>query len=316
MKKWIITGVALLVTGTVICTAAFAAFGFDWNKLNTTEMETNTYDVSGRFDSIRIDGDTEDISFIPAEDGKCKVVCVEEKGKPHRVNVENKTLTVSTPKERRLNWHFGLSVEESTIKVYLPENEYEKLEINSDTGDLEIPADFTFDSVNAVIDTGDINCFASANEMISIKTDTGDISVSDVAASDMELTTDTGDMKISGTELTGSMRISCGSGDAKISGVSCTDFTGVSDTGDIKMTGVIASGKFNLRADTGDIVFDGCDADEITVETDTGDITGNLLSDKIFFTKTDTGSVDVPKSTTGGKCDLTTDTGDIRLSVQ
>ena len=41
-----------------------------------------------------------------------------------------------------------------------------------------------------------------------------------------------------------------------------------------------------------------------------------LFSDKIFFASTDTGSVNVPKTTTGGRCEITTDTGDIDIVVE
>ena len=51
------------------------------------------------------------------------------------------------------------------------------------------------------------------------------------------------------------------------------------------------------------------------MRTHTGDVSGNLLSDKVFITETDTGRIDVPKTTTGGKCEIKTDTGDIRISI-
>ena len=72
----------------------------------------------------------------------------------------------------------------------------------------------------------------------------------------------------------------------------------------------------NIERDTGSVRFDGCDGDAIYVETDTGDVTGTLLTDKVFITKTDTGSVDVPKSINGGRCEISTDTGDIRIEIR
>ena len=39
------------------------------------------------------------------------------------------------------------------------------------------------------------------------------------------------------------------------------------------------------------------------------------MSDKIFLVSSDTGDIDVPRSVTGGRCEVDTDTGDIRLSV-
>ena len=54
---------------------------------------------------------------------------------------------------------------------------------------------------------------------------------------------------------------------------------------------------------------------ELFVETDTGDVRGSLLTEKTFIVQTDTGSVDVPETTTGGKCEITTDTGDIEIEI-
>lgn len=44
-------------------------------------------------------------------------------------------------------------------------------------------------------------------------------------------------------------------------------------------------------------------------------MTGSLLSDKIFFAQSDVGSVDVPKTTTGGICEITTATGAIEMTI-
>ena len=79
---------------------------------------------------------------------------------------------------------------------------------------------------------------------------------------------------------------------------------------------IISSEKLNISRSTGDVTFDGCDASTLLIVTDTGDVTGRLLSGKLFVYKTDTGDVDLPKSTNGGgRCEITTDTGDIRISV-
>ena len=62
--------------------------------------------------------------------------------------------------------------------------------------------------------------------------------------------------------------------------------------------------------------FNGCDADEIYVKTDTGDVTGSLRSDKVFITNTDTGGVDVPKTVHCGRCEIITNTGDVKITVK
>ena len=54
----------------------------------------------------------------------------------------------------------------------------------------------------------------------------------------------------------------------------------------------------------------------IMVKTSTGNVKGTLLSDKIFVTDTSTGRVSVPKTTSGGKCEITTSTGDIEIELE
>ncbi len=47
-----------------------------------------------------------------------------------------------------------------------------------------------------------------------------------------------------------------------------------------------------------------------------GDVKGTLLSEKAFFAESDTGDIDVPKTNVGGRCEITTDTGDIQIQIQ
>ena len=81
------------------------------------------------------------------------------------------------------------------------------------------------------------------------------------------------------------------------------------------MADVIAVGMISVERSTGDVKLDSCDAGEISVTTDTGDVTGSLLTDKVFITQTDTGRVNVPETTSGGKCRIFTDTGDIQIEI-
>ena len=63
------------------------------------------------------------------------------------------------------------------------------------------------------------------------------------------------------------------------------------------------------------MIFKNCDAAELFVESDTGDVKGSLLTDKVFITESDTGRVNVPKTVTGGKCEIITNTGDIEIVI-
>ena len=71
-----------------------------------------------------------------------------------------------------------------------------------------------------------------------------------------------------------------------------------------------------IERSTGDIELNGCDAGEIFIETDTGNVEGTLLSEKVFVVTTDTGDKRVPNTTSGGRCEITTDTGDIYITIE
>ena len=58
------------------------------------------------------------------------------------------------------------------------------------------------------------------------------------------------------------------------------------------------------------------DAAEIYIDTDTGRIAGSLLSGKMFTANTNTGRIRIPDDTEGGICKLTTNTGDIEVTVE
>ena len=316
-NKWIIAAVVLLVTGMLLCGVSYAALGFDFGKLSTTEYVTNTYDVKENFQNIDIKADTEKITFIRSEDDTCKVVCLEEKEEPHQVVVQNDTLTIE-PQSRK-SWslfHLNLTSESPEITVYLPDDTYQELSVDADTGHVTIPEAFTFDSIHVILSTGDIDCLASAKNNISFKTDTGHITVTDVTTAGMDLTSDTGRMELSGLDISGDLMVKESTGSVTMEHVTCSNLTSDGSTGKLTLTDVLARGEFRLERDTGNIEFDGCDAEAIYVKTATGNVTGTLLSDKVFLTDTDTGSVDVPKTISGGRCEITTDTGDIRISVR
>ena len=314
--KWIITAIVLLVTGIVICGVSFGVLGFDLGKLSTVTYVTNTYDVSEKFQNISIDGDTENIKFVFSEEEKCRVVCFEEENDLHTVRVEDQTLTIEKKDRKGFWWNVSIATESPSITVYLPEKVYKELSIESDTGDVEIPKEFSFDTINVNLDTGDMSCLASAEGDIRVRTDTGHITIADVTAAGMLLSSDTGKMELSDVKISGDLEIQEHTGKVVLENVKCRNFTSDGDTGSLVMTNVTASGEFNLERNTGDIEFHGCDAETIYVETDTGDVTGTLLTDKVFITETDTGSVDVPKSVSGGRCEISTDTGDIRIEIQ
>ena len=131
---------------------------------------------------------------------------------------------------------------------------------------------------------------------LSIKASTGDVYAKDIAIDTIDISLSTG-----GVEL---------------KDILCITLNSTASTGDISLENVIAFEKMAIKTTTGDVELEQCDSSEISVETDTGDVEGSFLSDKMFTVKSSTGDVDVPNTTAGGKCAITTNTGDIEISIK
>jgi DUF4097 and DUF4098 domain-containing protein YvlB len=120
---------------------------------------------------------------------------------------------------------------------------------------------------------------------------------------------------LTNSEIAGDVTIKVSTGKSYLENLRCESLTSNGDTGDISLKNVIATGKMNIERSTGDVKFDASDAEEITVKTSTGSVKGTLLSEKVFVPRSDTGDIDVPKTKNGGFCEITTDTGNIIISL-
>ena len=313
MISLIVAG-ALVLFGAGLFAGAMTAGGWDFSILNTYEVVNNTYDVDEPFTNISIDTDTVDIRFAKSSDGKCRVATRDTSNHIYSVAVEDGTLHIQVYFKGL--FEIGIGAYESFLTVYLPEDAYGALTIKDDTGDIEIPENFSFESMDIELDTGDVVSYADAIGTCRIAATTGDIKVENASVGALALRTTSGDIAVSDVVCAGNVSANVRTGDAFLTNLTCTDLTTTGTTGKLKLTNVIASGKLDITRDTGDVTFDGSDAASIKVHTSTGDVKGTLLSDKTFRYKTSTGRVELPQTTTGGVCDITTDTGDIIINVQ
>ena len=297
MKKgFVITAAIMTAAGLLLCTGALIAAGFDPARLDSAKYVTNTYAPEGVFDRIEISSKEGDILFKPAGDGRCTVVCVERERMKHRVVIEDGTLTISAEDEREWYDHLSLFSKHTSVTVYLPADRYESLTLRGSTGDVSLPDPFTFGQIDAAVSTGDITCAASVEGLLRIRGSTGNVTLKDLSA--------------------GKTDIALSTGDVTLRDLDCQDLFVKSSTGEVKLKNVIAVQSLHIETDTGDVTFDSCDAGQIQVSVSTGDVTGTLRSRKRFITKTSTGSVKVPDPSEGGRCEITTSTGDIEIEIK
>lgn len=314
VKTLLIIAVALILAGGGIFVWAMNSLNWDFASLSNIEYETNTYEIEDDFVSLSFDVNTANVKIGPSADGKCSVVFREYEDERHTASVQGDTLVIAAEKKDHIGV-FGFFPESLSATVYLPEREYRSLKIESDTGDIDIPSGFSFESADIDTDTGDVYFNAYVSGRVGVSTDTGDIDITGMTAGELKIDTDTGDIFADGLSVSGGVEAETETGRTKLSGLACKSFELKGGTGETELANVVAEGRFDVSCSTGDIRLDNCDASELRLESDTGDITGSLRSAKIFIVDRGTGDVDVPKTSTGGKCEIGSKTGDVRIVV-
>ena len=315
-KIWWAVGIALVSLGLITFVIVMSLNAWNFAKLSTVKMQTREYALSQDFNQISIDTFTAEVTFVKTDDGTKKVVCYEEENRAHAVSVQDGALSVKAVDTRKWYEYIGISWHTPSVVVYLPETEYGGLQIKSSTGDVEIPQNFRFDSVEISATTADVKIGASVTNGVKIKTTTGDVCVENTSVGALDISVSTGKVAVSQVTVGGEVKINVSTGDAKLYAVTCQSLFSNGSTGDISLENVIATQAFDIERDTGGVTFTFCDAEQITVETDTGNVKGSLLSDKVFTVDTDTGRVNVPQTQTGGRCEISTDTGNIIIEIK
>lgn len=295
-KIWLIIATSLVIIGGILFVVGMTGKNWDFKKLSTEKYETNFSMVNDTFKNISIKVDTADISFVHAEDGMCKVVCYEPEKVKHLVTVTDETLTIDVVDTRQWYEHIGIMMESPRITIYLPEKEYESFFIEGSTGDVEMLNELRVGS-------------------IEISVSTGDISLQNITAEDLKLSVSTGAITITSVKCDGDIKVKVDTGKTTFDRVRSTGLYSTGSTGDVIMSNVIAAELLSIERSTGDVRFEGCDAGEILIKTSTGDIVGDLLSEKVFFAQTDTGKIEVPETITGGRCEINTSTGNIKVEI-
>jgi len=255
-KKKIVTlllASVLVVAGIVLFLVGACGFNFDMTQLSVGSHETNTYELQESFRNISVDVDTADVIFVRSQDGKCKVVCKESSQQKHSVRIADNTLQIRLDDHR--HWlDYILNLEQLEITVYLPADSYDRIGVDTDTGDVAIPAGFTAKEVAIQTDTGDIlldSQLCSGN--IALETDNGDIELRDVVAQgQIRIESDTGDVSFKNCDA---LRINVETDTGDITGTLRTgkQFRAYSDTGDVEVPLSTGNGSCYLSSETGDI---------------------------------------------------------------
>ena len=333
--KAIITAVALIFTGAVLAGCGLLGMNGTWDMLTGSTAPVTTQEtITGDFTNIDINILWADLEILPSTDGTCHYIAKTYDSMFCSAEVENGTLKIGQDDNRKWYQHIGINWDTTSLKLYLPKDAYDQLTILGRTSDVTIPNDFTFENAQITTSTGDVvlNCQVAkqlnvtcstghitvrdtSSETITAAVSTGDIKLARITCDSLSTSTSTGFCRMENVAVAQNLSATSNTGGKYLTNVTCGSLNMKATTGDTELTNVVVSGDARLQSSTGDWTFDRFDAANITMNTDTGDVEGTFLSEKIFFVDTDTGDVVVPRTTTGGTCQITTDTGDIEIDI-
>ena len=256
---WLLATV-LLVVGLLTILSAFIYIGFDFTRLNSTNLEQKTVAVEEPFHSIYVDADWFNVTVLPKSEGGAATVLAPDGTNLHtEISVREGILTIEV-KDIRLWYQSFFSYAPGalgTITLYLPEGAYGNLTILSDTGDVSV-------------DSGapEVLFFEKAK----IETSTGDVAITDTVLAHGEVTTSTGDVTVSGGS-TRELSLKTSTGDVEILQYTANFMSIETSTGDVLCDG-ISSRRFDVRTSSGDVT---CPAsakkgDYCAVTTSSGDV--------------------------------------------
>ena len=314
--------IGLIIGGGVVLVggAALFAYGLSQNKIDN-DFNTKEHEFEENIDNFDIKLSTANLEFKKAEDNKTKVVCVEKEKVYHTVEVKDNKLTIRQIDDRK--WYqkyiFNINFKSMSVTVYLPEETYSDLLIDANTGKISIPNDFTFASVKASADTGDmtVNCKVTGN--VELSEHTGDININDMNPTNITAKASTGKIRIKNCEVGEKISLKASTGEVLLENVTAKNYESKTSTGDVKLVNTVLENEMKIETSTGDVRFNKSDAKVIKVETDTGSVKGTLLTSKIFDAKSDTSTPKLPPleqwDQTGGTCEIKTDTGAIDISI-
>lgn len=313
-KKWLTLSLTLLISGLFLFGIAMSTLGFDINAFTTARYSTNVHEINDAFDRIAISTDKAAVQIARAEDGVCRVECYEEARLTYPVTVEDGVLQISTNNRRQ--WYDKvLQTENCRVTVYLPDYAYEALNVTLHRGELEVEGGFLFQSVRIAVGTGNVRYHADSHGTVEISTQKGDIKLEHVIAGELRLAAEEGAIDLSGAISYGGVWADAKNGRTTLTDLSCKSLSCESGTGDLILTGVIAGGNLALQKTDGDITLERCDANALKITLEHGRVAAALLSPKQFDAQSESGSVSVPPSGEGGRCEIRVGTGDITATL-
>ena len=278
---------------------------------------------------------TADFKLLPSENGTCRVECMESEKICYSVTTENNVLHIECADRRTLfsRYKFSKAQRHATVRVYLPQGAYKSLEVKVTSGDIAVPAGYTFDTASLHSASGDIACCAECGAL-SAQAASGDITLKDTSCGTLALGTASGAVTLLNikNESGGSIETASGkaqitnykgdaleigtaSGKVSLENAECAALHINTASGGVDLTHTVSADVMEIGTASGSIHFENCDAASLSLDSMSGSVVGTLDTGKAFRAQSRSGKVDVPFDTGTGTCKVSTLSGSIRIKI-
>ena len=279
--------VIVLVAGVFIALLGFAVNGFTFKNVSNQTKETHTVSIPEGTEIKEI--------FAEFDTG---VISVEISDTQEKLSITYETIhtkdgdPLTTVRESIRDGAIRLE-EESHFTRWI----FNILDSSKTNVSIVIPKALAL-SLNLECDTGKINLNGGGVlNKVKLATDTGDIFADGITASDFSIELDTGDIYLKNTSVNGRFSINSDTGDMNIQNLTANSIEIETDSGDIALRDVTSATSINIELDTGDLDLKGnITAQSIYYEADTGDLDcddGSVIDAQSITAKTSTGDLEL-----------------------
>lgn len=269
----LIVAVAMIIIGAVISVLAIGMVKGDFNAFSTVTYEEKIYEITEDFDSISIDESDCEIIFARSENNICKVECAENENSWHEVGVKDGTLCITAFDKPMA--HIGIISSRQPMMVYLPKDKYDKLTIDSSSGGVNIPEDFTFTDAKVNCTSGSVKFMSNVVSDADINSTSGSVAVSGLTCENLDVSSTSGSVKVGAITAADSISLSATSGSIGASGLNAANNLTIKNSSGSIVFDKINAGALTVSASSGRIEADDVNADGAEFETTSGSVTLN-----------------------------------------
>lgn len=213
MRKLIGIGLILAGIGIALLLSPWSNWRENW--ISTEKIDEETVLSADGVQRVEVTMDSENVRIVPGEREafvvrlEGKVSSKQEALKKIETSVNNGVLNVHYVKKKQ--FFVGFNDYELTVIIEVPSRAYEKLSVETDSGDIELE-NVQFGDVKLHSDSGDHALDNIASKSLAITADSGDIVLNDTTGN-VQARSDSGDYTWNGSELAWAGDIETDSGD-------------------------------------------------------------------------------------------------------